>query len=137
MKVKNKKRKKLSTVKENKKPGPYIATDGTVLKSRLELYFYNKCLEFNIPVEYEKQSYEIFPEFMFDGKKIRSINYTPDFDSDKFIVEIKGFNFSDIAFTLRFKLFKKYMVDNKINKKLYLLKNQKQVNEALEEIKTL
>lgn len=129
MKIKRKKGKNRSKAKP-------IIIDGIQFRSRIEGYFYSKCKELGLKVDYESETFEIHPAFYFESKKVRPITYTPDFIGDKIIVELKGAIINE-SFPLRFKLFKKYMVDNKINKKLYLLKNQKQVNEALEEIKTL
>lgn len=108
-----------------------VKIDNINFKSKLEGYFYSKAKEKNIKVEYEKRSFEIFPDFYFDGKKIRSINYTPDFESekDRFFVEIKGYMVNE-SFPLRFKLFKKYLLDNNMEDyKVYLLKNQREINE--------
>ena len=72
------------------------------------------------------------------GKKVRGINYTPDFilPNDKIIIETKGYIRSQHSFPLRFKLFLSYLNRNGMGDwGIFLIKNQKQVNEAIQIIK--
>jgi len=122
---------------------------GIQFKSKLELYCYKKLKEANIDFQYEKVKYEIVPGFTFTNdsyelfkvkgvrtfdkqrSKIRPITYTPDFvgyypiSRKLFIIETKG-NPND-AFPLRWKLFKKHLIDAEIDADLYMPRNQKQI----------
>ena len=61
------------------------------------------------------------------------MTYTPDFVGDKWIIETKG-NPND-AFPLRWKLFKKYLVDHDLIYDLYVPRNHKQIDETIKQIK--
>ncbi len=61
------------------------------------------------------------------------MTYLPDFVGNKFIIECKGF--ATESFPLRFKLFKRYLKQHHSNVDLYLVKNQKQIDTMVEEIK--
>ena len=63
-------------------------------------------------------------------KKILPIKYTPDFIGKNFIIECKGR--ANESFPIRWKLFKKYLTDNKIKTTLYKPQNQKQCDETVE-----
>lgn len=98
--------------------------------------------EFKIKYEYEQHTFVLLPAFTFsahrsvDGRKIsnsiRQITYTPDFVGDKWIIETKGIKTPD--FMLKWKLFKKYCLDNNMPHQLYLPRNQAQVRAAIEDI---
>jgi hypothetical protein len=64
------------------------------------------------------------------GKKILSIKYTPDFVGKDFIIECKGR--ANESFPLRWKLFKKYLTDNKLYPRLYKPQNQKECDKVIE-----
>jgi len=68
-------------------------------------------------------------------KKNRPATYLPDFVNLKegWIIEVKGLRTE--AFNLRWKLFKKYLVDNKLFYDLYMPGNQAQVKEVIKIIK--
>jgi len=72
-------------------------------------------------------------------KLIRSITYTPDFVGEhngvRFVVETKG-NPNE-TFPLRWKLFKRYLFERQMENILYLPRNQKQVDETVELIKSI
>ena len=125
---------------------------GIHFRSKLELFTYLKLEEAEIPVLYEKRKFELlegfhFPhtsmepnthkEYVDNTTKVRSITYTPDFvdPNGKWIIEVKGF--ANDVFPLKWKLFKQYIMQNKLEYKLYLPKNQKQVLETIELIKEL
>jgi hypothetical protein len=69
------------------------------------------------------------------GKKILPIKYTPDFVGKDFIIECKGR--ANESFPLRWKLFKKYLVDNKLYHRLYKPQNQKECDRVIELILSL
>ena len=97
--------------------------DGKEFKSNLELYCYKQLEQSEILVEYEENTFTIFPAMVYPlacyegtqkklynkGSKIRPITYTPDFvdPNGKFIIETKGY--ANESFPLRWKLFKKHL----------------------------
>lgn len=107
--------------------------DGITFRSKLEAYTYKKFKEANIPLEYESKRYELLPKFEFQGKKIRAITYLPDFVGDNFIIECKGFRTD--TWPLREKLFNYYLYRTSSNTKFYIVRNQKQVDELIEQLK--
>ena len=122
-------------------------------RSKLELFTYNELNRNNIPFQYEEVRFELIPAFNFEPsciekkksrgriimkesvKKNRPATYLPDFVNLKegWIIEVKGLRTE--AFNLRWKLFKKYLVDNKLFYDLYMPGNQAQVKEVIKIIK--
>lgn len=125
------------------------------MKSGLEKYCYKKLEEEGFEFGYETQTFTVIEEFYYEGtyrsmtngsgnlldktgKKVRGIKYTPDFilPNDKIIIETKGYIRSQHSFPLRFKLFLSYLNRNGMGDwGIFLIKNQKQVNEAIQIIK--
>ncbi len=146
----NKQRRK-QTINKKIRNATVLNYYGKTFKSKLELYCYKKLKEANLKFTYEEHKYELMPTFQFEndswelfkrkgvrtfGKQrphIRSINYTPDFVGKGWIIETKG-NPNDV-FPVKWKLFKKYIHDNKLNITLYMPRNQKQIDETIEIIK--
>lgn len=64
--------------------------------------------------------------------RVREITYTPDFVGKDWVIETKGMKTPD--FLLKWKLFKKYLIDNNLKYTLYMPSNQKQVRLAIEHI---
>ena len=128
-----------------------ISYNGITFKSKMELYCYQKLTELKIQFKYEEKTFELMPSFQFENdsyelfKKqgvryfgpqrphIRGISYTPDFVGNGWIIETKG-NPNDV-FPLKWKLFKKYLTDNKLNIDLYMPRNQGQIDDVIEIIK--
>ena len=110
--------------------------EGIKFRSKLETYTYIKLQQAGIQnVEYEKNKYELLPKFQFNGENIRSMTYTPDFViNGNIIIECKGMQ--NDAFPLRWKLFKYYLYSNKLNYTLYLVHNQKEVNQMIDQLVT-
>jgi len=141
------KRKGRTKVKNAKKS----VYDGKEFKSNLELYCYKQLEQSEILVEYEENTFTIFPAMVYPlacyegtqkklynkGSKIRPITYTPDFvdPNGKFIIETKGY--ANESFPLRWKLFKKHLKDNNHHYVLFMPRNKKQVDETIELIKQL
>ena len=141
-------RRKGRTKVKNAKKSTY---DGKEFKSNLELYCYKKLEECKILVQYEENTFTIFPATVYPqacyegtpkklynkGSKIRPITYTPDFvdPEGKFIIETKGY--ANESFPLRWKLFKKHLKDNNHRYVLFMPRNKKQVDEIVEIIKQL
>ena len=120
--------------------------DGIKFASSLESYMY-KCLkESNIKAEYEGEEFVLIDGFMFDvdcyertarrefanrgRKKTLPIKYTPDFVGDGFIIECKGRALKD--FPLRWKLFKKWISENRPDVIVFKPQNKKDCDEVVE-----
>ena len=108
--------------------------DDIKFRSKLESYTYKKLKEANIYADYEQHRYELLPAFDFSGKKIRAITYLPDFVGHDFIIECKGF--ANESWPLREKLFKYHMNRFLPNHRFYLVRNQKEVDAMIDELKT-
>ena len=141
----------MSRILRHKKRGPVRAkkkvVDGIEFKSGLEAYMYKALKEAGIKAKYEGVSYQLIPSFDFNnlsyerqsngkgeyknrsGKKIRSINYTPDFTGNNFIIECKGR--ANESFPIRWKLFKKYVSERLRGVTLYKPQNQKECDETV------
>ena len=137
--------------KYKRKKGPVqskkISYDGIKFASGLERYMYIALKKAKIKADYEGITYEIFPGFNFDiksyercgngkgiyknrgNKKILNIKYTPDFIGKGFIIETKGR--ANESFPLRWKMFKKHVIDELINVTLYKPQNQKECDETI------
>ena len=140
-----------------KKRGPVqakkVTHDGIKFASGLERYMYMALKKAKIKAKYEGETFEIISGFEFlntciarsangkgeyknrGNKKILPIKYTPDFIGKNFIIECKGR--ANESFPLRWKLFKKYLIDNKIKTTLYKPQNQKQCDETVKLILNL
>jgi len=105
---------------------------GITFKSGLEVYAYKKFLENNIEVSYESKTFTILDAFEYDGKKIRAVHIKPDFIGKDFIVETKGW--ATDVFKLRWKLFLKHLSDTNQKYKLYIPRNQGEVDACIKEI---
>lgn len=106
---------------------------GINFRSKLECYTYEAFMEAGIPVKYEPKHFELLPHFEYLGEKIRPITYLPDFIGKNFIVECKGL--MGDSFPLRYKLFKYYLKRHRSKKRCYLVRNHKQVDEMIKDIK--
>lgn len=129
-----------------------IIYDGINFKSKLEAYCYRKLKENNLLFSYEEIVFDLVPSFNFEkdsfelskrkGVKtfglqrnhVRAITYTPDFVGKGWIIETKG-NPNDV-FPLKWKLFKYYIHNNQLDYDLYMPRNQKQIDEVIEIIKS-
>ena len=121
-----------------------VEQDGIKFASKLELHMYRTLKKAKIPALYEGKTFEVVPGFEFNQssyektpskkflhdkghKKILPIKYTPDFidvqQPPRFIIECKG-NPNE-AFPLRWKLFKKHLVDTGNTAALFMPRNQK------------
>lgn len=127
--MQTKKKKKNGKVK-NAQPNTY---EGIKFRSKLETYTYKKLKEANIFAEYEPTHFELIPRFEYQGEKVRAMTYLPDFVGKDFIIECKGL-IGD-SFPLRWKIFKYMLMKQKSNYKLYLVRNQKQVDTLIEILK--
>lgn len=122
------------TNKQRVKNATKVDKYGIHFRSKLELYTYEAFMEAGIPVKYEPKHFTLLPKFEYLGEKIRPITYLPDFLGNGFMVECKGL-IGD-SFPLRFKLFKYYLHKHRSKMKCYIVRNQKQVNEMITELKS-
>ena len=106
---------------------------GLHCRSKLELYTYEAFIKAGIPVKYEPKHFTLLPKFEYLGEKIRPITYLPDFVGKGFVVECKGL--MGDSFPLRYKLFKYYLKRHHSKMKCYLVRNHKQVDEMIAELK--
>lgn len=125
----NKSKKKSQGKVRNATPNIY---DGIKFKSKLETYTYKKLKEAGIDAEYESTHFELIPKFEYNGEKVRAMTYLPDFVGKNFIIECKGL-VTD-SFPLRWKIFKYYLKQENKDYKLFLVRNQKQVDEMVNEL---
>lgn len=107
---------------------------GLHFRSKLELYTYEAFKEAGIPVKYEPKHFTLLPKFEYLGEKIRPITYLPDFIGKGFVVECKGL--MGDSFPLRYKLFKYYLKRHHSKMRCYLVRNHKQVDEMIQELKS-
>ena len=128
---------------------------GKKLKSRLEIYCYDKLKEAKLKFDYEPESFTLVDRFIYpgiyfkstnkradmmdySGKIVRKMEYTPDFVSHehKFIIETKGYQRTQHGFPLRWKLFLRQMVETgNGDYMLFVPKNSKQVDKVIQIIK--
>lgn len=125
----NKSKKKSQGKVRNATPNIY---DGIKFRSKLETYTYKKLKEAGIDAEYESTHFELIPKFEYNREKVRAMTYLPDFVGKNFIIECKGL-VTD-SFPLRWKIFKYYLKQENKDYKLFLVRNQKQVDEMINEL---
>lgn len=130
MKKLNLKKKKHQGKVKNATPNIY---DGIKFRSKLETYTYKKLKEAKIKADYEPTHFELIPKFEYQGEKVRAMTYLPDFVGKDFIIECKGL--MGDSFPLRWKIFKYTLMKQNSNYKLYLVRNQKQVDELINKLK--
>ena len=110
---------------------------GLHFRSKLECYTYEAFMKAGIPVEYEPKHFTLLNKFEFNKEKIRAITSLPDFignyKNNKFVVECKGMITE--SFPLRWKRFKYYLKRHRSKYKCYMVRNHKQVDEMINDIK--
>ena len=137
--------------KYKRKKGPVqakkISYDGITFASGLEKYMYIALKKAKIKAKYEGITFELFPGFNFDqpayercangkgvyknrgNKNIINIKYTPDFIGKGFIIETKGR--ANESYPIKWKMFKKYVLDNLDSTTIYKPQNQKECDETI------
>lgn len=111
-----------------------VSETGIKFKSKLELFTYTLFLKNGIELKYEEETFTLMEGFEYEGRKYRPITYTPDFGHPilPIIIEVKGF--ANDAFPLRWKLFCRYLKLSERKVDVFIVKNQKQVAECLQQI---
>jgi len=112
-----------------------VEYQGINFSSKLEVYLFKLLQSEGFEFKYEPERWEVFPAFVdFEGNKIRSINYTPDFivpfEDSEFVIETKGR--PNDSWALRIKLIRKHITDNRHNTKYLIPKNQQHCREILQ-----
>ena len=137
--------------KSSKKRGPVrakkVSYDGINFASGLEKYMYTVLKEAGIKSKYEGETFVLLNGFHFENevyerqangkgdyknrgcKRILPIKYTPDFIGDEFIIETKGR--ANESFPMRWKLFKRLIVEQFPGITLYKPQNQKECDETV------
>ena len=137
--------------KITRKKGPVVSKkviyDGITFASGLEKYMYKVLKDAVIDFRYEGEIFELVPSFNFSNdsierqsnskgdyinrgnKKVLNLKYTPDFTGWDFIIETKGR--ANDSFPLRWKLFKKWMIENNDTRTLYKPQSQKECDETI------
>ena len=140
--------------RRTKKKGPVqakrISYDGINFASGLERYMYMALKKAKLKFQYEGETFELVKAFEFTteaierqsngkgeyrnrgNKKILNIKYTPDFVGEDFIIECKGR--ANESFPMRWKLFKKWMTDNRDKRVLYKPQNQSECDKTIDMI---
>ena len=137
--------------KRSRKKGPVrankVSYDGVEFASGLEKYMYIALKKNKIKAKYEGETFVLLSGFHFDNevyerqsngkgeyknrgcKRILPIKYTPDFIGDDFIIETKGR--ANESFPMRWKLFKRLIINQFPNVTLYKPQNQKECDETI------
>lgn len=123
----------MTTSKGRVRNATKVSKYGINFRSKLECYTYEAFMNAGISVQYEPKHFTLLPKFEYLNEKIRPITYLPDFIGKDFIVECKGL--MGDSFPLRYKLFKYYLKKHRSKKRCYLVRNHKQVDEMIKDIK--
>ena len=131
-----------------------LEVDGIKFRSKLEVYCYRALVEAGIEYEYEAHRFNLVDKFEYTNdsvelvkkkglktygvasNSIRAITYTPDFvnTQDRWIIECKGY--PNDTFSLKWKIFKSYIVSNNLQYDLYVPRNRKHIDETIKLIKS-
>lgn len=88
------------------------------------------------PLKLDLVCYEkINKTFKEQSKSVRAIKYNPDFIGHGWVMETKGMKTAD--FQLKWKLFKRYLLDHELDYLLLLPSNLREVRKSIELIKEL
>ena len=141
--MRNKYRRKRGPVTSKK-----VICDGITFASGLEKYMYLALKKAKIKADYEGETFTLIDGFEFNvdcverqsngkgefkdrgNKKILPIKYTPDFVNEDFIIECKGR--ANESFPMRWKLFKRWINNNRFHVTLYKPQNQKECDQVIE-----
>lgn len=122
-------------------------------KSAIEKYCNDALRQSGVEFSYEEHTYELMPKFRYPHTYLKMtpksktlvdrtnsiqqpIKYTPDFvaKDGSWVIETKGYIPTHHDFSMRWKLFLKYLVDNNIDCSVYIARNRQQVDEAIRDI---
>ncbi len=106
--------------------------NGFKYKSKLEAKTAETLDKMGIHWEYESKTYTLQDGFYcpWQKGKVRAIDYKPDFFIGPVMIETKGWKTPD--FKLKEKMFYKYLKENEPDAIYYIVRNQKELLEALD-----
>lgn len=109
-----------------------IAYNGRKFRSNFEAETAKTLDAMGIPFQYEERKIELIEGFRspFQKEKVRSITYTPDFIVGPLMIECKGFETPE--WKLKKKLVFKWLQENEPDAIFYMIKNTKQLLQALD-----
>ena len=121
--------------------------------SSIEKYCADQLKEYGIAFDYEEHTFELMEKFRFpnkyykmtakgkemtdrSGSVVLPITYKPDFvgRDHNWIIETKGYLPSHHDFPMRWKLFLRHLVGKQSNTIVFLAKNTRQVDDAVQHI---
>ena len=124
-----------------------VSFDGIDFASGLEKRMYIALKDVNLFDKYEGEVFQLIESFNLPNvsiektasgkgdyknrgsKKVLGIKYTPDFTGIDYIIETKGR--ANESFPIRYKLFKRWLVENHDKRTLYKPQNQKDIEETI------
>jgi hypothetical protein len=141
--------KKVSVQPGNPQKRKYGNVPSGIYKSKLEQTCANLLVESEIDFEYEPWEVILIDSFTFEypsyeriGKefkeqraKLRKTSYKPDFIGDGWVIETKGKRTPD--FQLKWKLFKRYLMENEQHLLLFMPTSKKEIVQSITVIKNL
>ena len=136
----------------SKRGGTKVEFDGMQFQSKLELYCYQQLKKNKLFDKYEEESWVLLEpatianrcyerqangkgEFKQRSSAVRSITYTPDFTGQDYIIEVKGH--PNMAFPLRWKMFKSKLHELGDSRTIFKPQSQKDIDEMIDIIKSL
>ena len=138
--------------RKSARSGTNVTCDGMQFRSKLEVYCYKALKEAKLFEKYEEETFMLLEgsmmpnrvyerqsngkgEFKMRSSAIRQITYTPDFTGKDFIIEVKGH--PNMAFPLRWKMFKNVLSETGDTRNIYKPQSQKDIDAVIEIIKSL
>jgi hypothetical protein len=130
-----KKAKKAKAPSTKRKPINATPTEvfGVKFKSKHEAHFYTQYLNSGIgfPISYEKKTFVLQEQFVYDGKKVNAVTAKPDFiitlpTGVKIVIEVKGRAMP--VFNLKVRYIKKYFQDKEKEYKYVVLFTEKEMD---------
>lgn len=125
-------------------------------KSGIEKYCNDQLRAAGLDFRYEEKEYLLMDKFRYPNRYLKMtakrkdlsdrsnsiqlpIRYTPDFvaTDESWVIETKGYLHSHHDFSMRWKLFLRYLVDNNKDCAVYIAKNKQQIDRVIEDIKQL
>ncbi len=125
-------------------------------KSGIEKYCNDQLRAAGLDFEYEGKEYVLMEKFRYPNRYLKMtakrkhlsdrsdsvqlpIRYTPDFvaKDGSWVIETKGYLHSHHDFPMRWKLFLRHLVDNKMDCAVYIAKNKHQIDQVILDIKKI
>ena len=123
-----------------------VMYDGIQFDSSLEVYCYKKLKAAGFSFSYNQHTFELVKgftansdsyepdkrtgkEMALHSNRLMNIKYTPDFIGDWWIIETKGRK--NESFPMRWKLFRRYLLEQGLHYTLFMPRNQSHVDQAI------